>query len=499
VKRPQTGDVEQRSAPPEAAPTINGNTLCGVIPYGVESRDFGGWSEVIAPGAFAQADRSELVATLQHDLARVLGRHPGTVEVEERADGMAWQVDLPGGPLGQDVKEAVNRGDLRATSWRMRVGKDHWEGTKRIVDEVRSWLDVALVANPSYPSAAAEIRSAPEGREGDTVKVEDRSTEGTPPAGGTGQLRVEQRTGGGDASTPESRVLDAMRGVSPGEMRDLTHATATEVEPDDLRTVLLDKLREASVMLRTGLATVTTDKRTIHWPTLDSDATAAWLNELEDIPESDPGFDEFEVSVKNLKALVRASAEALEDSDPDLLRLVLDHLNMILSDKLDNDLLNGSDAKGIVGLLGLSGVQTFASPATLTDWDPLIKASWLLAEANVPGPYVTLMHPRVAASLSLLKEQTGSNVNLIRPEGVPPIFITNKLPLTATPFKSSVLVYAPAQSLVVWRRTATVEVDRSEEFSKDAVLVRGKLRVGFATRFPQSVVKITAVPSPVIA
>jgi HK97 family phage major capsid protein len=96
-------------------------------------------------------------------------------------------------------------------------------------------------------------------------------------------------------------VLSAMAGVSPGEMRELTHATAAEVEPDDLRTVLLDRLRQSSVMLRTGLSTITTDKKTLHWPTITGDMTAAWLDELEDIPESDPSFDEWSVSVKTSK------------------------------------------------------------------------------------------------------------------------------------------------------------------------------------------------------
>lgn len=500
MNRPKTGEVEQRSAP-EAAPKLVGNTLVGWIPYAVESRSFGNWSEEIAPGAFAKADRSDLVCTLQHNLERVLGRHPDTLTVEERDDGIEWQVDLPDSPLGHDVREAVKRKDLAATSWRMVVGKDRWQGTKRIVEEVRSWKDVAIVANPSYPSAAAEIRSAPEGAEGSTVKVEDRSTgEGKPPEG-EGRLRVEQRTGGGAGTTPEERVLTAMAGVAPGEKRDLDHTTAAEVEPDDLRTVLLDQLRESSVMLATGMQTITTDKKSIHWPTLVGDMTAAWYDELEAIGESDPDFDEWEIPVANLKALVRASAEALEDSDPDLLRLLLSHINLILSDKVDTELLTGNDAKGFKGLLNVASTQTM-SGASVADWDSIIKATGLLMEAKIPPPYAVLMHPRVATAYDLLKElTTGSNVALGRPAGVPPIFVTSKLPITGTTpaFKTQTVVFAPKQCMVVWRRQATVEVDRSEEFSKDAVLVRGKLRMGLGVRFPESIVTLTNVPAPVIA
>ena len=34
-----------------AAPTVDGRKLRGLIPYNVESRDMGGWREVIDPGA----------------------------------------------------------------------------------------------------------------------------------------------------------------------------------------------------------------------------------------------------------------------------------------------------------------------------------------------------------------------------------------------------------------------------------------------------------------
>ena len=51
----------------------------------------------------------------------------------------------------------------------------------------------------------------------------------------------------------------------------------------------------------------------------------------------------------------------------------------------------------------------------------------------------------------------------------------------------------------VRRRSITVEVDRSEEFSSDAVKVRAKLRGALGTAHPESVLEITGVASPVIS
>ena len=163
ITRPQPGSVEQRTALDAPAPTIDGRRLHGLIPYGAESRDLGGFTEVIAPGALAGADLSDLIATREHDRSKLLGRHPSTLTVEDRADGFAWSVELPQSPVGEDVRVAIERGDLRSTSWRMIVGRDRWEGDKRIVEQIAQLADVCVTASPAYGDAAtAEYRSTPE-------------------------------------------------------------------------------------------------------------------------------------------------------------------------------------------------------------------------------------------------------------------------------------------------------------------------------------------------
>ncbi|MBA3821916.1 MAG: HK97 family phage prohead protease, partial [Deltaproteobacteria bacterium] len=148
VTRPQPGSVEQRTAPATAAavPIVDGRRLRGVIPYGVESRDLGGWREVIDRGALDGADIADLIATREHDRARLLGRHPSTLQVEDRGDGFHWAVELPGSPVGEDVRVAVERGDLRSTSWRMVVERDRWDGDVRHIERIAELRDVTVTA-----------------------------------------------------------------------------------------------------------------------------------------------------------------------------------------------------------------------------------------------------------------------------------------------------------------------------------------------------------------
>lgn len=234
MNRPTPGTPEERTAQ-AVAPTIDGKRLRGLIPYGVESRDLGGWREVIDRGALDGADLGDLIATREHDRAHLLGRYPTTLTTEDREDGFAWAVDLPNSPVGEDVRVAVERGDLRATSWRMVVARDRWDGDVRHVQAISHLLDVTTTAAAAYGDAApAELRTQPDPATGqeDTPMAEtattptetaatpeDRSTE---PAGA---LRVETRV----THEPNRGLAEEFRHAGfPGEMATIPFHTFAE-------------------------------------------------------------------------------------------------------------------------------------------------------------------------------------------------------------------------------------------------------------------------------
>ena len=85
MKRPKTGSVEERTAPDLL--TTEDRKIRGLVPYGVESRDLGGFREVIMPGALDNAKLDDLVVTVDH-AGVPLGRYPTTLELEDRSDGL---------------------------------------------------------------------------------------------------------------------------------------------------------------------------------------------------------------------------------------------------------------------------------------------------------------------------------------------------------------------------------------------------------------------------
>lgn len=203
AKRPRTGELETRMMPLE----VEARRIRGVVPFGVESRDLGGWREVIEPGALDGASLDNLVATVEHG-GIPIGRHPGTLEVENRSDGLHWSVQPPASRA--ELIEAVERGDLRSGSWRMRVARDEWRGEVRHVHEIAELRDVSVVADPAYESAAVELRSNPNESENPMepttteteAEVEERSApeptpEPTPdPPRRPGSLQAEERRDG---------------------------------------------------------------------------------------------------------------------------------------------------------------------------------------------------------------------------------------------------------------------------------------------------------------
>ena len=83
-----------RSRPDQARPLSSDKRIRGLVPFGIESRDMGGWNEIIDNTAFHKTDFTELRAVIDHKGAP-LARYPRTLQLENRSDGLAWSLDPP--------------------------------------------------------------------------------------------------------------------------------------------------------------------------------------------------------------------------------------------------------------------------------------------------------------------------------------------------------------------------------------------------------------------
>lgn len=130
-----------------------------------------GWfTEEVDPGAFRNADMTDVRVLLNHDPNHVLGRtKSGTARVGVDSNGLWYEVDLPNTAAAEGVRVAIERGDIDQSSWgfmlrvdgstngdrwEKRNGKDH-----RTLTDVGVVFDASPVTFPANPDTTVAKRS----------------------------------------------------------------------------------------------------------------------------------------------------------------------------------------------------------------------------------------------------------------------------------------------------------------------------------------------------
>lgn len=142
----------------------NGRRLEGyAATFGSEAR-IGSITEVIERGAFRSSLSGDILALMDHDPGRVLGRtRSGTLRLSEDSKGLAFSLDLPDTAAGRDVLELAQRSDLGGMSFGFIVpkGGDRWKGERRSLLSVDLREISVVSAHPAYPDTSLALRSRP--------------------------------------------------------------------------------------------------------------------------------------------------------------------------------------------------------------------------------------------------------------------------------------------------------------------------------------------------
>lgn len=151
--------LEVREAGEGKSPTIVGHAAV----FNSESRDLGGFKEVIAPGAFEGHEGMDVRALINHSSDMVLGRNKaGTLRMKEDDTGLRVEIDPPDTTFANDLLVSMRRGDIDQMSFGFRTISDKWE-TKdgedfRTLEKVELF-DVSPVTFPAYEDTDVAVRS----------------------------------------------------------------------------------------------------------------------------------------------------------------------------------------------------------------------------------------------------------------------------------------------------------------------------------------------------
>lgn len=119
--------------------------------------------ERIAPGAFTKALRGDILALVNHDTGRVVGRtRSGTLRLAEDSHGLKVEIEIPDTTDGNDLWTLVERGDISGMSFSFRATKQEWDDTgalpHRTVIEAELF-EVTATPIPAYPDTTLALRS----------------------------------------------------------------------------------------------------------------------------------------------------------------------------------------------------------------------------------------------------------------------------------------------------------------------------------------------------
>lgn len=177
-----TRDIEKRggSLGVEVRAESDKRTLAGYAVVWNSDTTIGDYFvERVAPGAFTKAIRGDVLALVNHDSGRVLGRtKSGTLRLSEDDRGLKVEIDVPNTTDGNDLWELVERGDVSGMSFGFRATKQEWDDTgdlpHRTILEAELF-EVTATPIPAYDSTSLGKRSLDEWRqEAEAAKAEEQ-------------------------------------------------------------------------------------------------------------------------------------------------------------------------------------------------------------------------------------------------------------------------------------------------------------------------------------
>lgn len=140
----------------------SGRRLEGYAATFAGEADLGRFRERIAPGAFRAALANDILALLDHDAGKVLGRtRTGTLELREDDKGLAFTLQLPDTQAGRDVLALAERDDLGGMSFGFTVpeGGESWDGETRTLSAIELREISVVSAWPAYEGTEIALRN----------------------------------------------------------------------------------------------------------------------------------------------------------------------------------------------------------------------------------------------------------------------------------------------------------------------------------------------------
>jgi len=137
--------------------------VASVVNTGYHVRDqWGDYTETILPGAFNRTlkQKADVRLLVNHSGVPLARSKSGTLKLTADPNLRATATLDPSNPTVQEIRSAMNRGDLDQMSIGFRVRDEEWSSdySQRSIKEIELF-DVSVVTYPASPTTTAQLRS----------------------------------------------------------------------------------------------------------------------------------------------------------------------------------------------------------------------------------------------------------------------------------------------------------------------------------------------------
>jgi uncharacterized protein len=144
--------IEVRTSPIALELREDGRTLAGrVMPYNTEAR-IGSYTETFRPGAFADADATQVPLLAVHDREQLpIGR---ALTLTDGPAGLDAELRVSKTTLGDEVLELIKDGAVGGLSVGFQAIEDRWNATRTRVERIKARLvEISVTSFPAYQDA----------------------------------------------------------------------------------------------------------------------------------------------------------------------------------------------------------------------------------------------------------------------------------------------------------------------------------------------------------
>ncbi len=252
----------------------------------------------------------------------------------------------------------------------------------------------------------------------------------------------------------------------------------------------IEPLRNSLLARQLGVRVLTGLTGNITVPRHGASMTTGWVAENQALSASDMGFQNVTLSPKHAGGITEMSRQLIQQSSPDVEKLIRDDLSFMLAQAIDSALIRGGGANEPTGVLATAGIQT-ANLATLT-WANVLTMLQKLDISNATAVNI-VASMKVKAKLQGTLKNPGI-AGFIMENGkvgdLPAYFSNQVAEKAGAPNSGRIVAGDWAQVLLgIWSEIdVLVNPFDSVAYARGGVLIRAMSTVGIAVRRPEAFV-----------